>query len=223
MFWLCCRRPAAWRATCPKSYYAAVGFFACALLAPCKPTRTTEKKPGSAFCVARSPDRLPAPKSYCATVGFVACALLTPCKPSFTTEKKPGSAFCVARSPDTPLAPKSYCASVGFFACALLTPCKPPLTTKKKPGNVFCLCPAHALQAIPHHRKEAGKRVLCGQAAEEAACGKILLRRGRNFLGRPCLPHSLSIFASPPLEAKASSLPGWGIRLRPSIQACQNV
>ena len=46
VFWLCCRRPAAWRAIRPKSYYAAVGFFACAVLPPCKPSFTTEKKPG---------------------------------------------------------------------------------------------------------------------------------------------------------------------------------
>ena len=107
---------------------------------PCsRPASHPSPQKRSAFCVARSPDRLPAPKSYCATVGFVSCALLTPYKQSFTTEKKAGSAFCVARSPDRLPAPKSYCASVGFFARALLTPCKPPLTTKKKPGNVFCV------------------------------------------------------------------------------------
>ena len=52
-----------------------------------------------------------------------------------------------------------------IFACAVLPPCKPSFTTEKKPGllrhgRIFCLCPAHTLQAIPHHRKEAGKRVL---------------------------------------------------------------
>ena len=176
MFWLCCRRPAAWRAICPKSYYAAEGFFACALLTPCKPSLTTEKKPGSAFCVARSPDRPLASKSYCASVGFFACARLTPCRPSLTTETKLGSAFCVSQVSWQGTSPK-----------ILL-----------RLGRIFCLCPAHTLQAI-HHRKEAGKRVLCSPAPEEAACGKILLRRGRNFFGRPCLPHSLSIFASPPL------------------------
>jgi len=39
----------------------------------------TGKKPGSAFCVARSPERPLAPKSYCATIIF-ACALLPPYK-----------------------------------------------------------------------------------------------------------------------------------------------
>ena len=151
MFWLCCRRPAAWRATCPKSYYAAVGFFACVLLTPYKPSFTREKKPGSAFCVARSPERPLAPKSYCATVGFFACALLTPYKPSFTREKKPGSAFCVARSP------------------------------------------AHTLQAILHHRKEAGKRVLCSQVSWKATSPKILLRHGRIF----CLCPAHALQATP--------------------------
>ena len=108
------------RPLAPKSYCATVGFFACALLTPYKPSLTTEKKPGSAFCVARSPDRPLAPKSYCATVGFFACALLTPYKPSLATEKKPGSAFCAAKPVKKPTAAVGI--SLAGLACHILCP-----------------------------------------------------------------------------------------------------
>ena len=135
---------------------------------PASHSSPQNKKPGSAFRVARSPVRPPTPKSYCATVGFFASALLRPCKPSFTTEKEPRSAFCVARSPQRPPTPKSYCATVGFFASALLRPCK---------------------QAILHHRKGAAKRVLCSQVSSKATSPKILLRHGRIFC--LCPAHTL--------------------------------
>ena len=57
------------RLVAPKSYCAAVGIFACALLAPYKPSLTTEKKPGSAFCVAKPPKPLAA-ESYRGAVGI---------------------------------------------------------------------------------------------------------------------------------------------------------
>ena len=43
------------------------------------------------------------------------------------------------------------------------SPLKMPLAAESYYAAVgsFCLCPAHALQAILHHRKEAGKCVLC--------------------------------------------------------------
>ena len=66
-----------------------------------------------------------------------------------------------------PLAAESYYAAVGSF----------------------CLCPAHALQAILHHRKEAGKCVLCRHVPWKASSPQILLRRGRNF--GLCPAHSL--------------------------------
>ena len=56
-------------------------------------------------------------------------------------------------------------------------------------GRIFCLCPAHALHAIPHHRKEAGKRVLCSQVSWKATSPKILLRHGRIFC--LCPAHAL--------------------------------
>ena len=98
---------------------------------------------------------------------------------------------------------KSYHAALGFFACAQLTPLKAPLTTGKKLGRAFCaakppeeaarpeillgrariccLCPAHALGSAFRHRKEARTGTPCSQASKEAAGGRILLRRGRNF------------------------------------------
>ena len=116
------------------------------------------------LCVARSPERPLASKSYCATVGFLACALLTPCKPSLTTEQEPGSAFCVARSPEKATSPK-----------ILL-----------RHGRIFCLCPAHTLQAIPHHRTGAGKHLLCSQVSWKATSPKILIAPRWNFLPVPC-------------------------------------
>ena len=168
---------------------------------PCshKPSLTTEKKPGSAFCVARSPERPPAPKSYCASVGFFAFALLTPCKPSLTTERRPGSAFCVARSPDRPVASKSYCATVGFFACALLTPYKPSFTTEKKPGSAFC-----AAKPL--------KKPLAAKSYYSAV--------GISLAGLAC--HILCPYLQAlALKAEASSLPGLGIGLRPSTQCIE--
>ena len=53
-----------------KSYYAAVGIFACALLTPYKPSLTTEKKPGSTFCVAKPPKQPLAAESYRGAVGI---------------------------------------------------------------------------------------------------------------------------------------------------------
>ena len=126
------------RPLAPKSYCAAVGIFACALLTPYKPSLTIEKKPGSAFCVGMSPERPLAPKSYCAAVGIFACALLTPYKPSLTTEKKPGSAFCVAKPPKKPLAAESYRGAVGIcwvgLACHSRCPnLQPPPSWSKGP------------------------------------------------------------------------------------------
>ena len=47
------------------------------------------------------------------------------------------------------------------------SPLKMPLAAESyyAAAGSFCLCPAHALQAIPHHRKEAGKRVLCSHVS----------------------------------------------------------
>ena len=73
-----------------------------------------------------------------------------------------------------------------MFARALLKLHKPSLTPGKRPGRAFWL---RSVQPSP----------------EEAFCGRILLRRGRNFLERPCLPQSLSIFASPPLLEQGAS------------------
>ena len=198
-------------------------------------------KPGSAFCVAKSPERPLAPKSYCATVGFFACALLTPYKPSFTTEKKPGSAFCVARSPERPLAPKSYCATVGFFACALLTPYKPSLTTEKKPGSAFCVArsperplapksycatvgffacallkpykPSLATEKKPGSAFCAAKPVKKPTAAKSyyGAVGISLAALPATFLVHICKPR--------PPTVGVPSLPGWGAGLRLSTQA----
>ena len=58
------------RPLAPKSYCAAVGIFACALLTPYKPSLTTEKKPGSAFCVAKPPKKPLAAESYRGAVGI---------------------------------------------------------------------------------------------------------------------------------------------------------
>ena len=58
------------RPLAPKSYCAAVGIFACALLTPYKPSLTTEKKPGSAFCVAKPPKKPFAAESYRGAVGI---------------------------------------------------------------------------------------------------------------------------------------------------------
>ena len=58
------------RPLAPKSYCAAVGIFACALLTPYKPSLTTEKKPGSAFCVAKPPKKPLVAESYRGAVGI---------------------------------------------------------------------------------------------------------------------------------------------------------
>ena len=121
------------RPLAPKSYCAAVGIFACALLTPYKPSLTTEKKPGSAFCVGMSPERPLAPKSYCATVGFF-CLPSAPIFKKFLCQGKRSQLRKKVTSTE-----KSYCAAVGIFACALLTPYKPSLTTEKKPGSAFCV------------------------------------------------------------------------------------
>ena len=71
------------------------------------------------------------------------------------------------------------------------SPLKMPLAAESYYAAVgsFCLCPAHALQAILHHRKEAGKCVLCRHVSSKASSPKILLRRGRNFC--LCPAHAL--------------------------------
>ena len=100
-----------------ESFYAAVGIFcefvACALLTPYKPSLTTEKKPGNAFCVARSPERPLAPKSFCATVGIF-CLLSAPAlKSSPAKERRQLRKKSHQHK-------KSYCAAVGIFARVLI-------------------------------------------------------------------------------------------------------
>ena len=75
-----------------------------------------------------------------------ACVLQTPYKAPLTTGKKPGRTLLQPNPLKKPFAAESYYAAVG----------------------IFCLCPAHALQAIPHHRKEAGNRILCSQVSWKA-------------------------------------------------------
>ena len=74
MFCYCCRRPAAWRATCPKSYYAAVGFFclcpACVLQTPYKAPRATGQKPGRVLLQLSPLNKPLAAESYFAAVGI---------------------------------------------------------------------------------------------------------------------------------------------------------
>ena len=86
---------------------------------PYKPSRTTEKKPGSAFCVARPTDRPPAPKSYCAAVGIFGRVLLKLYKAPFPTGKKPGRALCAAKPQKKPLAAESYHGAVGISLAGL--------------------------------------------------------------------------------------------------------
>ena len=70
------------RPLAPKSYCATVGFFACALLTPYKPSLATKKKPGSAFCAAKPVKKPTAAKSYYGAVGIslagLACHILCP-------------------------------------------------------------------------------------------------------------------------------------------------
>ena len=220
MFWLCCRRPAAWRAICPKSYYAAVGCFACALLTPYKPSFTREKKPGSAFCVARSPWKATSPKIllrhgriFCLCPAHalqaiphhrkeagkrVLCSQVSWKATSPKILLRHGRIFCLCPAHALQATLHHRKVAGKRVLCSQVSS-RPSAKILLRHGRIFCLCPAHALQAIPRHRKEAGKRVLCSQARQKADCSKILLRRGRNFLGGPCLPHSLSIFASPAL------------------------
>ena len=82
------------------------------------------------------------------------------------TGQKPGRVLLQLSPLKKPLAAESYFAAVG----------------------IFCPCPAHTLQAILRHRKEAGKRVLCSQGSWKAASPKILLRHGKIFLACPLLP-----------------------------------
>ena len=84
------------------------------------------------------------------------------------------------------------------------------------------MCPAHALQAIPRHRKESGKRVLCSQARQKADCGKILVGRGRNFLGGGLACHILCPYLqAPPSYSRgpiASWMRRWASAFNPGLQ-----
>ena len=113
-----------------------------------------------------------------------ACVLQKPYKAPLATGKKPGRVLLQPSPLKKPLAAESYFAAVG----------------------IFCLCPAHALQAIPRHRKEAGKRVLCSQVSWKAASPKNLLRHGGIFLPALC-PHltKLPCQGKKPAQEKGTS------------------
>ena len=115
----------------------------------------TGKKPGRSCCAAKPPEN-------------AACSVIllrrgrkflpVPCaRPTSHPSLRHGRIFLPA-----------FCSHLTKLPCQGKKPAQEKVTSTKKIllrcGRNFCLCPAHALQAIPHRRKEAGKRGLCSQA-----------------------------------------------------------
>ena len=116
-----------------KSYCATVGFFACALLTPYKPSFTNREEAGKRVLCSQVSWKATSPKILLRH-GRIFCLCTAHALQATPHHRKVAGKRVLCSQ----VSPRPTSAKILPWRCALLTPYKPSLGTEKKPGSPFC-------------------------------------------------------------------------------------